>query len=126
MRYVGIIVVLALSLASCGRAGPDYPDDVVTQAPPTVSRIEPTSGPGGTAISIYGFGFSVAAPTNIVVIGDRSVSAETYRLLDAATSTEIECLTATIPDDAPAGESTIAVVVYENVSNATETFTVTP
>ncbi len=127
MRRTIITLASAFLLVACGyETGLDYAEDVVTQSPPTVSRIEPSTGTTGTTISIYGFGFSTAVPSNIVVIGDQSVSAETYELLDNPTPTEIERLTATVPDGLAVGESSVVVVVYDNVSNADVTFTVTP
>jgi len=126
MKRVLPILSLMLVLSACGGGDPGYSDDVPTQAPPFVSRVEPTSGPVGTTITIYGFGFSIAAPTNLVVLGGSGSAATSYQLLNNASSIEIESITAVVPNDAAVGSSEVMVVVYDNVSNADVTFTVTP
>lgn len=127
LRRTTFIAILCLIASGCGISGSsDYPDDVPTQLPPTVSRIDPAAGPAGTAITIFGFGFSEAAPNNTVIIGNTAVSATAYTLLPAPTATEIESLTATVPADAAAGANPVTVVVGENASNSDITFTVTP
>ncbi len=120
----------AIALNSCGYgwdgSESDYPDDVPTQSPPIVSRVEPTSGPAGTVITIYGFGFSLNPAINVVIVGDAGASATDYQLVASPTANEIEQLTATVPADAAIGESGVVVVVYENASNADVLFDVTP
>lgn len=127
MKRIALIAVLCLWIAACGSTkGSDYGDDVPTQLPPTVSRVDPATGPVGTVITIFGFGFSMAAPDNIVIIGTTAVSATAYTLLPVPTATEIESLTATVPADAAAGANSVTVLVGENASNSDIIFTVTP
>lgn len=126
MRRLGISLVLVLALVSCGSPSDPYGPDIPTNSPPYVSRIEPNSGRAGDTVTIFGFGFSVAVPENIVIIGGAATSATTYTLLSNITGDEIESLTAVVPNDAQAGEGAIYVQVHENVSNADVSFTVTP
>ena len=121
------VVAVALALSACGTGGAaEYPSDVPTNAPPTVSRVDPTSGPPGTTVTIYGFGFSIGPALNIVTIGESMAAATEYEILSSPTSDELESLTAVVPDDAVAGESPVVVLVHETPSNADVTFTVTP
>jgi len=124
---IAALFFLAL-LSGCGGSGADggFPDDVPTQVTPLVSRIDPATGPAGTAITIYGMGFSISYPNNIVVVGDAATSATGYALVSPPTADEIESITATVPDDAPLGDNSVYVVVYDNASNTDVTFTVTP
>jgi hypothetical protein len=125
MRRLVIIICFTLALGACGEVTL-FPSDVVTQTPPIVSRVEPASGPPGTEITVYGFGYSINTPNNIVIVGGSGSSATEYNLLDNPTETEIESLTAAVPDDAEIGESSVVVVVYQNTSNADIMFEVTP
>jgi len=125
MKRICTALALCIALAACGSVV-SYGPNVVTQLPPTVTRINPTTGPVGTTIEIFGFGFSVAAPENIVIIGDTGASADSYDLVANPTSDEIEVLTADVPDDTPLGQSSVVVVVGEHTSNADIMFTVTP
>lgn len=125
MRRICTALALCIAVSACGSAVP-YSPNVATDLPPTVTRITPASGPVGTTIQIFGFGFSVAAPENVVIIGDTGASATSYDLVANPTSDEIEVLTADIPNDTPLGESSVVVVVGEHVSNADVMFTVTP
>ncbi len=120
------IAFCILFLTSCGSAGSGFEPDIPTNSPPIVSRVDPASGAAGSVITIYGFGFSYIAELNIVSIGESAAPASSYRLLDSPTSTEIEALEMTLPNDASVGESPIIVIVHENVSNSDITFTVTP
>ena len=124
MRKI-LIIACMLVLAACGSVDP-YSPNVVTDLPPTVTRVDPTTGPAGTRIQVFGFGFSVAAPENIVIIGNSAVAAETYDLVVNPTSDEIEVLTATVPNDVELGDASIVVVVGSHTSNADVLFTVTP
>lgn len=125
MKIFVILSVVVFSSA-CGASEGSYPDDVPTQTSPLVSRVDPTGGSPGSQITIFGLGFSSAAPNNIVVIGGAAVAATAYTLIGNPTSTEIEALTATVPTGAAQGITSVAVVVYDNASNADVTFTVTP
>lgn len=120
-----VILPVLLLIASCG-GGNNYPSDVPTDSPPIVSRVDPSAGAPGDSITIFGLGFSIAAPDNTVIIGGAAVAATSYRLVDPPTSTEIEALTATVPTGAAVGTSSVVVVVDDQTSNADVTFTVTP
>ena len=120
------IAVLPLLVASCGGTSVGYAPDVPTDSPPIVSSVDPNSGGPGTEVEIFGFGYTISVPENIVVIGGVATNATSYRLLSNPTSTEIEAITADVPNNAQLGESPIYVVVYDNVSNADVSFTVTP
>lgn len=121
-----IFVVLACALSACGASSDPYGPDIPTNSPPFVSRVEPNTGRAGDTVTIFGFGFSVAVPANIVIIGGAATSAATYTLLSNITADEIESITAVVPDDAELGEAAIYVQVHDNVSNADVSFTVTP
>ena len=115
-------------LTGCGGSGADsgFPDDVPTQVNPLVSRVGPATGPAGTEITIYGMGFSISYPNNIVIVGDAATSATGYALVSPPTADEIESITAVVPNDAAPGDNSVYVVVYDNASNTDVTFTVTP
>jgi len=119
-------VTLLLLTAACGGTSENFAPDVPTNSPPLVSRVEPNSGGADAEVTIFGLGFTVSVPENIVVIGGVSTNATSYTLLSNPTSTEIEAITADVPADAQLGEGPIYVVVHENVSNADVSFTVTP
>lgn len=118
--------MLLLLIASCGGSSESFAPDVPTNSPPIVSRVTPNSGNAGSEVTIFGFGFTISVPENIVVIGGTSTNATSYTLLSNPTSTEIEAITADVPNDAMLGEGPIYVVVHDNVSNADVSFTVTP
>lgn len=126
MKNHWIAIACLMSVAACGGSGGTYGDDVPTNAPPTVSAVAPAAGPAGTVITISGFGFSDVAPNNIVVIGDSAVPASAYDLVDPPTATEVEFLTATVPDSVGLGDTSVVVLVGDNASNSDVTFTVTP
>lgn len=119
------LLLLVLVLPSCGSGEDAYPSDIPTGSPPIVSRVDPTSAAAGDRITIFGLGFSSAAPVNIVIVGGAATSADEYALLDSPMETEAESLTATVPEDAAAGETSVVVQVYENTSNGDVAFTVT-
>ncbi len=124
-RTLILCCLCLLGLAACGSSS-DYSSDVPTDSPPYVNRIDPASGQAGDAITIFGFGFSAAAPLNIVLIGGAGSSASAYQLLPNPTATEVESITATVPVGAAVGQGAIAVFVEDNVSNADVLFTVNP
>jgi len=124
IRTLAISAALAFLIASCGSGNP-YSEDVPTDSPPVVSRVDPSSGPVGTEITIFGYGFSYTSSLDFVLIGTEMTIASSYSILDEPTSTEIESLTATIPEDAATGENSVVVLVYENASNTDISFTVT-
>ena len=124
--FIGI-VALTGGMMACGSSGPmQYASDVPTNAPPIVTRVDPTSGPIGTAVTIYGFGFSFAPDLNAITIGQAMAVADTYTFLEVPTSEEIESLTTTVPAEAVEGASPVVVLVHEIPSNADIFFTVTP
>jgi IPT/TIG domain len=125
IRYF-TIALCALLVASCGSSNSSYEPDVPTDSPPIVSRVDPATGPAGTVVTIYGFGFSYVAPINIISIGDSATPASSYSLLATPTPTEIEALEVTLPAGITAGASPVIVIVHENASNSDITFTVTP
>ncbi len=120
-----ITAVLAFALTSC-QASDAYEPDVPTDSPPIVSRVDPNSGSAGDEITIFGLGFTVSVPENIVIIGGSATSATSYRLLSNPTSDEIEAITAIVPADAALGEGAVYVQVHGNASNTDVSFTVTP
>ena len=124
LRVLAIAVLLLV--ASCGGGTTGYAPDVPTDSPPVVSRVDPNSGGAGTEVTIFGFGYTISVPENIVVIGGVATNATSYRLLSNPTSTEIEAITADVPTNATLGEGPIYVVIYDNVSNSDVSFTVTP
>ena len=120
------IAILPLLVASCGGSTTGYAPDVPTNSPPIVSRVDPNSGGPGSEVTIFGFGYTISVPENIVVIGGVATNATSYRLLSNPTSTEIEAITVDVPANANVGEGPIYVIIYDNVSNADVSFTVTP
>lgn len=114
-----------LTLAACGGISSNYDFDVPTDAPPTVSRVDPAQGPVGTQVTIYGFGFSFIPEINIISMGIGAAVATSYNLLANPTSSEIESLAFTVPSNLAPGNYPVVVVVHDNASNADITFTVT-
>lgn len=121
--FISLIILAAIG---CGGSSSVFPPDVPTDSPPIVSRIEPIDGPVGTEVTIYGLGFSFSAPVNVITIGGVVTNATSYQLVDNPTETEIEAITATIPDNAQDGVSPVVVIVYENASNDDVTFEIIP
>lgn len=127
MKARPLIILAFIALTACGGQSPDsYAPDVPTNAPPIVSSVDPNAGAAGDEITIFGLGFTVSVPENIVIIGGSATSATSYRLLSNPTSDEVEAITAVVPDNAALGEGPIYVQVHENTSNADVSFTVTP
>ena len=121
------IVVLALALVSCGNASSNYfGPNIPTGTTPIISRVDPNFGSAGDEITIFGLGYSIAFPENIIIIGGAATTATSYRLLSNPTSSEIEALTAIVPADAQLGEGPIYVLVDASSSNTDVSFTVTP
>ncbi|HPQ80358.1 MAG TPA: IPT/TIG domain-containing protein [bacterium] len=125
--HIASIFLILFLFSSCGGSGgSDFPDDIPTQTNPIVTRVSPDSGPAGTAVTIFGLGFSTNFPNNVVVIGDTASPATGYNLVEPPLPTEIEAITSTVQDGAALGVNSVVVIVYDNVSNADVTFTVTP
>jgi hypothetical protein len=118
-------VCLSCALSACSSID-NYSENIPTNSPPIIDRVDPNAGAPGDTISIYGFGFSVAPPENIVVIGGAATSAASYNLLPDPTDREIEVITAEVPTGAEVGEGAILVEVDGNASNSDVSFTVTP
>lgn len=130
MRQIYFIIIMSLLFlhgVSCGSEEAFTLDSsVATDALPYVNRINPASGQVGDTITIFGFGFSNGAPSNIVHVGGTAVAAATYALINSPTSTEIEQLTFAIPAGAATGAAGIAVTVFDNTSNAGVQLTINP
>lgn len=122
------LLLLLLALSGCGSAenGADFDPSVSTDAPPFIHRVNPNTGRAGDTITIFGFGFSNGAGSNVITIGGQGTSATTYTLLNPATDGEVESLTFTIPTGATTGTSAIFVTVFDNTSNANVNVTVNP
>ncbi len=121
-----IVLVACSYLHACGGNGPMYNSTVPTQMPPYIDNVAPASGSPGDVITIFGFGYSAQAPSNVISFGSFSASATAYTLIPNATSNEIESLTVTIPAAATPGVVPVYVTVFGNTSNANNTFTITP
>ncbi len=126
--YKWTLLLCLLVVISCGGTSSDsgFFDDVPTGSSPVVSRLDPASGPVGTLVTIYGLGFSYIAPTNIIAMGTGAAVAESYSILAAPTTDEIETLTFTVPTGLAPGAYPVVVVVHEIPSNSDVQFTVTP
>lgn len=124
MRLKLLIPIVVLTLTACGSSS-FYDFDIPTDAPPTIARVDPAQGPVGTEVTIYGFGFSFIPEINIISIGNGAAVAANYNLLANPTSSEIESLVFTVPDNLAPGTYPVVVVVHDNASNADITFTVT-
>ncbi len=110
---------------SCGSTtGGEYDSTVPTQTTPYVNRIDPAVGKAGDVVTVFGFGFSVSAPNDIVTIGSAAAGASAYNLLDGTTAGEVESLTVTVPTGVTVGTDSVFVTVFGNTSNANVTFTV--
>lgn len=111
--YKGVLfyLILSVGLFSCGS------DDEVTVTPPdppTITSIDPTSGPVGATITIAGTNFGTTT-------SDISVSFNgTSAVVTASTETSI---TTSVPDEATTG--TIGVTIGATVVQGGPTFTVT-
>lgn len=135
-KLIGLTLLLG-TIVGCGEdlidfggggdASITFDPCVVTSLPPVISTITPAAASiaGGTVVTISGFGYCTAAPMNVITIGTAAASAATYGLVAAATATDIESLTFTLPATTPVGAQTVFVTVVGNTSN-TVTLTVTP
>jgi len=124
--YRTATAILALALLACSCGSVDYSPDIPTDSPPIVARVDPNAGTAGDRITIFGLGFSIAYPENIVVIGGAATSATSYNLLANPTDDEIETITFVVPEDAEIGEGPIYVQVQGDASNTDVSFTVVP
>lgn len=124
MRYA--LTVACFLLTCCGSGASSFESDVPTDTPPTITRIDPATGTSGQTVTIFGFGFSLVPQNNAILIGDTSVTAETYALVDPSLPDEIEQLTFVVPDGMSIGDHSITLVVGEYTSNSDILFSVTP
>lgn len=118
------IVICAL-LLSCGSVD-EFDVTVPTMLSPHVHRVDPANGTAGDIITIYGWGFSTEAANNIVSFGGASTTATSYNILAAPAEGELETISVVVPVGATAGDLNINVTVFDNTSNASLTFTITP
>jgi hypothetical protein len=112
-------------ILSCGQSLSTFDASIATQTFPYINRVDPATGKAGDTITIYGFGFSVAAPNNVVSLGGSSTVAGAYTLLATPAAGEIESLTVTIPSGVTVGDTFVFITTFGNTSNANVTFTVT-
>lgn len=103
-----------------------FDESVATQLAPVVTRVAPATGKAGDTITIFGVGFSIEPPQNIILVGGATTTAATYGLVIPPTGSEVEQLTFTLPATSAVGATTIAVLVADQASNNTVAFTVTP
>lgn len=125
----GILLALFIILiGACGEKEGDIEltDTVSIPTIPIITRIDPTTGPVGTALTIFGMGFSIIPEENEISIGATVVAAGTYELTDGTIEGEIERITLTVPEGVGIGEQAVVVTVNGNASNSNQTFTVTP
>ena len=123
-KYLFLIVML--TFVGCGGVGDFLDSSVPSQTDPIITRIAPTAARAGDVVTIFGIGFSAAAPLNIIVIGSVEVAADSYTLLAAPTGSEVESITFTVPAGLTVGFSSIYVVVIDNPSNENLTITINP
>lgn len=122
------ISLLLLFSAGCGSESDptSFDDEIGTQSPPYVNRIDPSNGNAGDTITIFGFGFSSVPANNTVQFGTEAISALTYDLVLPPAPGEIEKITFVIPDGTQAATSSLAVTVFENTSNTNVQMTIDP
>lgn len=117
-QYTLLGVVL---LAACGGQELVSPN-VALGTTPFVSGATPALVAVGGVLTVSGFGFSIAATEDVLIIDTTAVSASQYGLVDPAVGDQIEQLTFTLPATLAAGAYTATVLVGNNASNS---FTVT-
>lgn len=119
-KFFAIAVCLML-VAACGD-DLRYNETVPTQTSPFVNRIDPATGPAGTVVTVFGFGFSAVPEYNIVFFGATPAFATNYSLVSPPAAGEIEALTVTVPAGVAVGNSSVFVSVFDNVSNTNVNF----
>lgn len=120
-----MLLASCLIFYACGN-GLNFDTTIAIGTEPYIHRVDPANGKAGDAVTIYGYGFSSEAASNIISFGSSSVTALGYSLAANPLEGEVEALTATIPAGVSAGDVTIYVTVFENTSNANITFTINP
>lgn len=128
MRIVVWIFLLSTLLTGCGSSSNtiDLDPSVATDLPTVLHRVDPATAHAGDTITLFGFGFSVAAAENLLVVGDTSAAANTYSLLATPATDELESLTVTLPTSLTPGDYALTLFVHETQSNDTVTLTITP
>ncbi|MBI4366569.1 MAG: IPT/TIG domain-containing protein [Deltaproteobacteria bacterium] len=128
MRHRGILICV-LFLCGCGSALPpesELDPTIATFLDPILTRAAPIAGRAGDTITLFGFGFSVEHPNNLVHIGGTITPATSYALVNPAIAGEIERLTFTVPAAATVGATTVFLSVFDRASNNSVAFTVLP
>jgi hypothetical protein len=120
------IVLFLVLIAGCGSVADIIDSTVPTQVDPIITRIAPTAASAGDTVTVFGVGFSAAAPLNIVVIEGTEVAANAYTLLAAPVGNEVESITFVVPVGIAVGTRSIYVVVADNPSNANLSITINP
>lgn len=121
---VYIIVISVLLIAGCGASSHTFAPSISTQTYPVITRIAPAVGTAGDTITVFGSGFSSAAPLNVVIINGAETLANAYSLVAAPVGDEIESLTFIVPTGITAGTYGIYLDVLNNVSNTDITITI--
>lgn len=125
--YARALLAAAVCLIGCGGIGTaDFGSNVPSGAPPVIQRIDPASGSSGDTVTLFGVGFSIVASENILHIGENTIAASEYSLIEEPEPGEAEQLTFEIPPEVSAGEYNIFITVIDQPSNTNLTFTVTP
>jgi hypothetical protein len=115
---------LVTVFSSCGDVSLEFDSTVPSGLEPYVHRIDPANGKAGDTVTIFGFGFSVEAGSNIVSFGSETAVATAYSEVSPAAEGELESLTVTVPDGVSIGEAPVYVTVFTNTSNANISFTI--
>ena len=126
MRILFVVISLGciLGYAACGGRGSVFSDDIPTETMPLIARVNPTTGPAGSVVQIFGIGFSEVPAQNVVIVGSIATTATDYALVAPPANDEIEKLTVTIPGTLSAGEHAITLLIHENPSNSNKTFVI--
>ncbi|MBI2335622.1 MAG: hypothetical protein HYU97_02530 [Deltaproteobacteria bacterium] len=114
-------LVLVLILANCGSS--ELSPQVIEQ--PFINFVSPNPASLGDTVEIHGFGFSPAAPTNIIILGDTALVAASFNFSTTPTSQDLETLGLVIPPDFTPGTYALTLVVEDEISN-TISLTISP
>lgn len=120
-----LFTVYGSLFTACGNVE-EFDVTVPSMLSPYVHRVDPANGGAGDIITIYGWGFSTEPANNIVSFGGASTVATDYGVLATPADGELETLTVTVPAGSAAGDAAVYVTVFDNISNANLTFTITP
>lgn len=112
--------------AGCGSSSDVLSPTILSQSPPLLKAVDPVTAGPGDQVTLYGIGFSAAAPENVVILGDATATADSYAINDPVTHDSSEKLIFTVPANAPTGEQTISLLIFGEISNANFTITITP